>query len=140
RVSLEEGQSDGPDHVGRRHGASPELRVGCVDAAALEPQSHVIAEEQADAGAAMDAAVREVVRVRIPEVEQRVTAQDVERETVPIHDVENETAAANHGLELRGRRDVVRRLEERLDLEADRGAEREREPHAAPDLILEAEA
>src|SRR6266545_3820654 len=116
------------------------VRRRCVDAARFKPQSQARAHEEFCPRAAVKSAIGEPVWARRAEIEPRVSAEDVDRHPAGIERVHDEAGAADQRLDLRGWPDVLRRLEQRIDLQAEHRRQAVRETHAAADLIGEIEA
>src|SRR5882762_1768561 len=110
-----------------------------VDASRLKPQRKAGAHEEFRAGATVDAAVGEPVGARGAEIEPRVPTEQIDRHAAGIQRVDDKAGAADQRLDLHGWRDVLWRLEQRIDLQADHRSQAVRETHAAADLIGEIE-
>ena len=136
---LEERDSSGRNEMCRILRTERGVRRRRVDPPSLEPQSETRAHEELDAGASMHAAVRKPVGTRSSEVESGITADQVQRHPARVQRVEQQAPGPDQRLDLRRSRQVLRRLEERFDLETQGWSERVREPHAATRLVREAE-
>ena len=100
---MEHGEPGGAQEMRCRRRAERRLGAGAVDRSPLYPQRDAVSEEQANAGAAMDAVVGEAVGRAGAEVEQRVAAEHVDHESARMHRVDHEGRAADQRLECGGR-------------------------------------
>ena len=86
----------------------------------------------------MHAAIRKSVWTCASKIESGITSDQVQRHAARIERIQQQASGSDHRLDRR-RGKVLRRLEERFDLETDRWSEGVCEPHAATRLVRQPE-
>src|SRR6202165_1028576 len=115
-IWLEEGEPSRAHEMRRRFLAEQAVGLrgaggrGRVDAPRLEARGEARAKKESGTAAAVKSTIGDPVRAGATEIEPRVASQDIERHPTRVEGVENQAAAADPGLDLRGPGGGFRRL------------------------------